>query len=71
MREEIESDRQSVLEVSLVKKNLVLETALIRDIKLPTQIENAIQDKLKAEQEAEKNAFRIVREKKEAERLII
>ena len=70
-REEIESEVQVDLEKSLLPKNIILESALLRDIDLPPQIEQAIQDKLTAEQEAEKIDFRIQREKKEAERLII
>lgn len=70
-REEIENNVQEELSKKLKAKHIVLESALLREIKLPKTIEDAIQNKLKAKQEADKIVFNIEREKKEAERLKI
>ncbi|MEL6193238.1 MAG: prohibitin family protein [Bacteroidota bacterium] len=70
-REEIETRLQEELTISLEDKYIVLESALLREIKLPEQIENAIQDKLKAKEEAAKIDFQIERQKKESERIRI
>ena len=70
-REEIETRLQEELTISLEEKYIVLESALLREIKLPEQIENAIQDKLKAKEEAAKIDFQIERQKKESERIRI
>jgi prohibitin 2 len=50
------------------EKNIVLENVLVRTIVRPPQIERAIEDKLQAEQEAQKMEFVIQKEQKEAER---
>lgn len=49
-------------------KNIVLEQVLVRTIVRPPQIERAIENKLQAEQEAQKMEFVIQKEKKEADR---
>ncbi len=49
-------------------KNIVLEQVLVRSIVRPPQIERAIENKLQAEQEAQKMEFIIQKEEKEAER---
>lgn len=70
-REEIERNIQQELTKSLEEKYVVLESALLRNIDLPEQIKAAIQDKLKAKEEADKIDFQIERQKKEAERIRI
>jgi regulator of protease activity HflC (stomatin/prohibitin superfamily) len=45
-----------------------IEAVLIRDVRLPQQIQNAIENKLKEEQEAERYEFTLRKEKLEAER---
>lgn len=49
-------------------KNIVLEQVLVRTIVRPPQIERAIENKLEAEQDAQKMEFVIQKEEKEAER---
>lgn len=49
-------------------KNIVLEQVLVRNIIRPSQIEQAIENKLEAEQDAQKMEFVIQKEQKEAER---
>jgi regulator of protease activity HflC (stomatin/prohibitin superfamily) len=50
---------------------LRLRSAPLRAIKLPTMVSNAIEVKLKAEQEAEQMRFVLDKERKEAERKVI
>lgn len=70
-REEIEELIKTNLSKSLAEKNIILESALLRNIDLPDQIKNAIQDKLKAKEMADKIDFEIERQKKESERILI
>lgn len=70
-RDKVESDIQEVLEAYFSEKYIILNSAFIRSIKLPAQIEEAIQDKLAQEQEALKYSFKIEKEKKEKERKMI
>lgn len=70
-RDQVESEIVEVLEGYLSEKHVVLQSAFVRSIKLPKQIEDAIQDKLSQEQEALKYEFKIDREKKEKERKMI
>lgn len=70
-REEIEDLIKTNLSASLSEKNIILESALLRNIDLPEQIKNAIQDKLKAKEMADKIDFEIERQKKESERILI
>jgi len=50
------------------EKNIELEQVLVRSIIRPSQIEQAVEEKLRAEQEAQKMEFVIQKEEKEAER---
>ena len=56
------------LKESLVERGFILEKVLLRSIKLPDTVTSAIEDKLKADQEARKMKFVLEREKLEAER---
>ena len=47
---------------------VAVEAVLIRDIQLPQQIQTAIENKLKEEQEAERYEFTLQKERLEAER---
>lgn len=64
IQEEIFHEADSLLRV----KHIHLDAVLIRSVKLPTSIAEAIERKLKQEQEAMEYEFRIEKEKKEAER---
>jgi len=70
-RDEIEQEIEESLRNYLEEKNVVLQSIFVRSIKLPVEIETAIQDKLKQQQEAEKYVYKIDREKKEKERKMI
>lgn len=71
-------DRQTVaieidekLEPELTSRGIILERVLIRDISLPMQLVNSIEEKLVAEQDAERMIFILEQEQREAERKII
>jgi len=49
-------------------KYVTIETVLIRDVRLPEQIQRAIENKLKEEQEAERYKYTLEKERLEAER---
>ncbi len=74
--EEIYSTKRSEVEKSIeeetaevLKRNYIdMRALLIRSINLPDEIRNAIENKLKTEQEALAYQFRLDREKSEAER---
>ena len=57
--------------VSLEKKNINLDAVLIRDVTLPQTLQDAIEKKLKQEQEALEYDFKIEKAEKEAKRLEI
>jgi len=70
-REEISRGIFQELEGMLKERGVVLEKVLLRSITLPQTIAGAIEQKLKAEQEAEQMKFVLDKERKEAERKII
>ncbi len=53
---------------NLGQRGITLEQVLLRDVKLPDQITKAINEKIAADQEAQKMTFVLQREKQEAER---
>ena len=56
------------LQSALVERGIIIEKVLLRSIRLPATVTQAIEDKLKADQEAQKMVFLIERERLEAER---
>lgn len=74
--EEIYSTKRTEVESAIVTEtgevlqnnNITMRAMLIRSINLPEQIKNAIENKLKQEQEALAYQFRLDRERSEAER---
>jgi regulator of protease activity HflC (stomatin/prohibitin superfamily) len=67
-RQEIETRIEETTRKILDDNYIELKALLFRSIKLPAAIQNSIEDKLTAEQEAQKYNYLIEREKKEAER---
>ncbi len=69
-RPEVESSIQNETEKTLGApgNNIVMRALLIRSIQLPDQIKEAIENKLKQEQEALAYQFRLEKERSEAER---
>jgi regulator of protease activity HflC (stomatin/prohibitin superfamily) len=56
------------IEDDFKKRGLVLEQLLVRNITLPANVKTSIEEKIKAEQEAQKMEFVLQKEKQEAER---
>ncbi len=59
------------LRSSLGERGIVIEDVLLRNVVLPENLANSIQEKLQAEQEAQKYDFLLEKEKKEKERKVI
>ncbi|TAE55757.1 MAG: prohibitin family protein [Bacteroidetes bacterium] len=67
-RDQIEQEIFTKTETILTAKFIELDAVLIRDITLPDQIKTAIENKLKEEQEVQRLAYSIDKEKRESER---
>ncbi len=70
-REEIAAKISAELKTMLEDRGIILEKVLLRSIKLPTTVADAIELKLKFEQESEQMKFVLTKEMKEAERRVI
>lgn len=56
------------IEADFKKRGLILEQLLVRNITLPATVKGSIEEKIKAEQDAQKMEFVLQKEKQEAER---
>ncbi|MBV9988939.1 MAG: prohibitin family protein [Chitinophagaceae bacterium] len=56
------------IEEDFKKRGLILEQLLVRNITLPSTVKGSIEEKIKAEQDAQKMEFVLQKEKQEAER---
>lgn len=70
-REEAAMQIKSKLEESLGERGFVVEDVLLRNVQLPARLAQSIQEKLQAEQEAQKYDFLLQTEEKEKERKVI
>jgi len=70
-RTQIESEIQSQMQKILVERGFEIENVLLKSIELPQGLTQAIEDKLEAEQNAERMTFELQREEMEAKRKII
>ena len=70
-REEAAQKIQEQLATQLVNGGIIIETVLLRNVALPENLAKAIQEKLQADQEAQKYDFILQKEKKEKERKVI
>ncbi|MFH1427187.1 MAG: prohibitin family protein [Patescibacteria group bacterium] len=70
-RQEAALEIQVALKGDLEPRGIIIEEVLLRNVALPSNLAQAIQDKLQAEQEAEKYDFILAKERKEKERKII
>lgn len=68
LRAKVEQEIYDETEIVLLQKDIYMQTLLIRSVKLPDQLKQAIETKLQSEQEALAYQFRLDREKSEAER---
>ena len=60
-----------VISIKMQPRGIVVEDVLLRNVQLPANLAQSIQEKLQAEQEAQKYDFILEKEKKEKERKII
>lgn len=67
-RDEFQTRIHNSIEREFKKRGLVIENLLIRNITLPASVKQAIEQKINAEQEAQKMQFVLQKEKQEAER---
>ena len=67
-RDEFQTRIFKTIEENLKQRGLVLEQLLIRNISLPATVKASIEEKIKAEQDAQKMEFVLQKEKQEAER---
>ncbi|MDA3840133.1 MAG: prohibitin family protein [Patescibacteria group bacterium] len=70
-RQEAATKIKEALSNNLGDRGIIIEDVLLRNVALPPNLANAIQEKLQAEQEAQKYEFILQRESKEKERKII
>ncbi|MBK9272066.1 MAG: prohibitin family protein [Saprospiraceae bacterium] len=70
-RPEIEVAIRELMMQTLKSKGILVENVLLKSISLPKNINKAIEDKLEAEQQAQRMEFVLQQERKEAERKII
>lgn len=67
-RDEFQARIFKTIEINFKQRGLVLEQLLVRNITLPATVKASIEEKIKAEQEAQKMEFVLQKEKQEAER---
>lgn len=67
-RDEFQSRIFKTIEANLKERGFVLEQLLVRNITLPATVKASIEEKIKAEQDAQKMQFVLQKEKQEAER---
>lgn len=67
-RDEFQTRIFNSIEKEFNKRGLIVENLLIRNISLPVSVKQAIEQKINAEQEAQKMQFVLQKEKQEAER---
>lgn len=67
-RDEFQTRIYKTIEDNFKKRGLELEQLLVRNITLPNRVKAAIEEKINAEQEAQKMMFVLQKEKQEAER---
>jgi len=70
-REEAGLEIFNKLEIALSDRGVIIEQVLLRNVQLPARLTQSIQEKLQAEQEAQKYDFLLKTEKKEKERKVI
>jgi regulator of protease activity HflC (stomatin/prohibitin superfamily) len=67
-RDEFQARIFKTIEADFKKRGLILENLLVRNITLPASVKSTIEQKINAEQEAQKMQFVLQKEKQEAER---
>ena len=67
-RDEFQTRISKTIEADFHKRGLLLESILVRNITLPAAVKTTIEQKIQAEQEAQKMQFVLQKERQEAER---
>lgn len=67
-RDELSNSIMKGLDKEINARGIIIESAELRSIQLPPRLKESIEEKLKAEQESQKMAFVLQKEKQEAER---
>lgn len=67
-RAQLQMEIQKAIAEDLDSRGIVIEKVLLRNVQLPEKVRAAIEDKLQAEQEAQRMEFVLLRENQEAER---
>ena len=67
-RDEFQTRIFKTIETDFKKRGMILENLLVRNITLPASVKSTIEQKINAEQEAQKMQFVLQKEKQEAER---
>jgi prohibitin 1 len=67
-RSVIEREIQNTMAKLIEPRGFIIESVLMKSIKLPAGLSKAIEDKLEAEQQAQRMEFTLLQERKEAER---
>ena len=67
----IERDIKKLMESQLKERGFIIESVLLKSIILPTGLAKAIEEKLEAEQDAQRMEFTLSKERQEATRRII
>ncbi len=70
-REAIQTEIFEQTRLQVEEKNIALDAILIREVRLPLTLQEAIERKLKEEQASLEYEYKLTREKQEAERIII
>ncbi|MBU1519401.1 prohibitin family protein, partial [Patescibacteria group bacterium] len=70
-RQEVAQQILKKLKKEIEDRGIIIEEVLLRNVQLPANLAQSIQEKLQAEQEAQKYDFILAKEKKEKERKII
>jgi len=70
-REAIQDEIFQQTKQAIGEKHIMLDAVLIREVQLPTTLQTAIERKLKEEQESLEYEYRLEKERKEAQRIII
>lgn len=67
----IETEIKDLMAAQLTQRGIIIESVLMKSILLPPNLYRAVEEKLQAEQEAQRMEFILLREKQEAERKMI
>lgn len=70
-RQLVASEMVTILEAALVDDGIIVEEVLLRNVKLPDRVSTAIEEKLQADQDAQRMVFIKQKEQLEAERKVI